>query len=119
MSVVFFIVFLLSFCGLLGTLGIYISKKSRLVMSKKTSFECGFDQMSIPRISFSLHFYHFGLLFLIFDVELLLLTPFILGLIYFQGLGSSAEILVWVIFFLILILGLVHEYREGTLEWKT
>nr|YP_010165789.1 NADH dehydrogenase subunit 3 [Dreissena rostriformis]QRV59723.1 NADH dehydrogenase subunit 3 [Dreissena rostriformis] len=118
LSVVFYSMFFSCFCSLMGVLGVYISKKSRLILSKKTSFECGFDQMSTPRVSFSMHFYHFGLLFLIFDVELLLLTPFILSALYSLGFKVSVEVLMWMAFFLVLVLGLVHEYREGTLEWK-
>nr|UJM44288.1 NADH dehydrogenase subunit 3 [Mytilopsis leucophaeata] len=117
-SILFYFIFLLAFSSFMGVLGIYIGKKSRIIFGKKTSFECGFDQLSVPRVIFSVHFYHFGLLFLIFDVELLLLTPFILGLSFSLSAVKSVEVLMWLSFFLVLIIGLVHEYREGTLEWK-
>ena len=116
--VVFYFLFLMAFSGFIGILGIYLGKKSRFVFGKKTSFECGFDQLRAPRVVFSVHFYHFGLLFLIFDVELLLLTPFIIGIRFSVGAVSGVEVLIWIGFFLVLIVGLVHEYREGTLEWK-
>nr|YP_010968532.1 NADH dehydrogenase subunit 3 [Mya japonica]WNO18871.1 NADH dehydrogenase subunit 3 [Mya japonica] len=104
--------------GLLG-LGLLVGKASRISESKKVAFECGFDKMSGARVPFSLQFYHLGLLFLIFDLELILFMPLVVGMNISLSKGEGMSMLLFGVgFIFILLLGLLHEYREGTLSWK-
>ena len=41
------------------------------------SFECGFDNISILRLPFSIQFYLIRIIFLIFDVQISLIFPII------------------------------------------
>ena len=71
-----------------------------------TPFECGFDPDSTARIPFSLRFFLLAVIFLVFDVEIALLTPFPLTL---QFSPINELIVPFSIFIVILILGLLHE----------
>nr|YP_010507389.1 NADH dehydrogenase subunit 3 [Tigridemyia acanthofemurilis]QVL28833.1 NADH dehydrogenase subunit 3 [Mallota vilis]UXG18970.1 NADH dehydrogenase subunit 3 [Tigridemyia acanthofemurilis] len=92
-----------------------LSKKSYADREKSSPFECGFDPMSSSRLPFSLKFFLITIIFLIFDVEIALILPMILILHY-------SNLLMWsltsIIFILILLLGLYHEWNQGMLNWS-
>lgn len=114
-----YFLFLLSLRVTISQVGRFFGKNSRRFIDKKTSFECGFDKVGSTRAPFAIQYYHFGLLFLLFDVELILLAPILLGVGFRVGERRSYEGFCWGIFLFLLVLGLAHEYREGNLEWKT
>nr|ABK79917.1 NADH dehydrogenase subunit 3 [Tigriopus californicus] len=69
-----------SLVGVLMIVGYLVSKKSSSVSVEKLSpFECGFSPNSSARVSFSLHFFLVALIFIVFDVELLLLYPYVVN----------------------------------------
>ena len=77
-------------------------------------FECGFTPKFNARIPFSIRFFLISLVFLIFDVELVLLFPFISSII----INISYFIILYILFFfIILLLGLFHELNQGSLDW--
>nr|YP_009236429.1 NADH dehydrogenase subunit 3 [Lucilia coeruleiviridis]AMH85558.1 NADH dehydrogenase subunit 3 [Lucilia coeruleiviridis] len=92
-----------------------LSKKTLLDREKASPFECGFDPKSSSRLPFSLRFFLITIIFLIFDVEIALILPIIL-IIKFSNL------MMWtitsIIFILILLLGLYHEWNQGMLNWS-
>nr|WKU84237.1 NADH dehydrogenase subunit 3 [Tropidia rostrata] len=92
-----------------------LSKKSLSDREKSSPFECGFDPMSSSRLPFSLKFFLITIIFLIFDVEIALILPMILILNY-------SNMIMWsitsIIFILILLLGLYHEWNQGMLNWS-
>nr|YP_010531196.1 NADH dehydrogenase subunit 3 [Hypsathalia przewalskyi]UXW93431.1 NADH dehydrogenase subunit 3 [Hypsathalia przewalskyi] len=91
-----------------------ISKKSMWNKEKLTPFECGFDPKNNYRNTFSIQFFLITIIFLIFDVEITLLLPLILTL-------NISMLKIWFItttyFILILILGLLYEWKFGALNW--
>nr|AXS64871.1 NADH dehydrogenase subunit 3 [Coleoptera sp. 2 KM-2017] len=91
-----------------------ISKKSFSDREKNSPFECGFDPKTSARLPFSLHFFLIAMIFLIFDVELTLILPLIISLnhsnIFLFSLFS-------IMFMLILLIGLYHEWNQGALNW--
>nr|AZL35821.1 NADH dehydrogenase subunit 3 [Cosmoscarta heros] len=99
---------------LLMIMTLMISKKSFMDREKSSPFECGFDPISSPRTPFSLHFFLMAVIFLIFDVEIILILPITIITKYsilMEWMLSST------IFMLILMLGLYHEWYQGMLEW--
>lgn len=79
---------------------------------KVTPYECGFSPVyGQTRSPFSIQFYLVGILFLVFDLELLLLYPFAVSLYQtsFYGFCTGA------IFFIVLTIGLVYELGRGAL----
>ena len=93
---------------------IVVMQRERLSRERLSSFECGFDRFKTARIPFSLHFFLITIIFLVFDLEVLLIIPFI----FFHGGVGLEQGLVGRFFFLVLIGGLVHEINEGRLEWR-
>nr|YP_010934882.1 NADH dehydrogenase subunit 3 [Blastothrix speciosa]WKV28873.1 NADH dehydrogenase subunit 3 [Blastothrix speciosa] len=90
-----------------------LSKKLFKDREKMSSFECGFDSMSFNRMPFSLQFYLVTVIFLIFDVEIAMILPFV----YLNNLNYLFMILNISIIIIILILGLFMEWLEGALNW--
>jgi len=73
---------------------------------KLRPFECGFDPKESGRLPFSLRFFLLAVLFLIFDVEVALLIPLVVGIV---GSFLSISFLGSFLFLLILIIGAFHE----------
>nr|AQT19246.1 NADH dehydrogenase subunit 3 [Zeugodacus depressus]WGU15884.1 NADH dehydrogenase subunit 3 [Zeugodacus depressus] len=92
-----------------------LSKKALTDREKCSPFECGFDPKSSSRLPFSLRFFLITIIFLIFDVEIALILPMVLII-------SISNIFMWtitsIIFILILIIGLYHEWNQGMLNWS-
>nr|APX39946.1 NADH dehydrogenase subunit 3 [Chaetocnema scheffleri] len=105
------IIFILSI--LLFLLNI-ISKKTFYDREKNSPFECGFDPKTNSRLPFSLHFFLIAIIFLVFDVEITLLIPFIYNMKMSHIMNYS---LIIIFFILILLIGTFHEWNQGALEW--
>nr|UFK32237.1 NADH dehydrogenase subunit 3 [Aguriahana digitata] len=91
-----------------------ISKKTIMDLQKSTPFECGFNPMAFKRLPFSIHFFLIAVIFLIFDIEIIIILPMTLTL-------KSSLMKVWMttgtVFIIILIIGLYHEWLNGMLNW--
>jgi len=75
-------------------------------INKIMTFECGFLPFILGHFPISLRFFLIILLFLVFDIEILLLIPYIYFINYFQ-IQSCLYIFILVIF--ILLFGLYYE----------
>nr|ATI24693.1 NADH dehydrogenase subunit 3 [Karaftohelix adamsi] len=83
--------------------------------SVKTSpFECGFEGYTSMRRPFSIRYFVLIVLFLIFDVEAVLLFPCLTTLL----LGVNLNMYFYMfLFILLLTLGLTYEWKNGMLDW--
>nr|YP_009694513.1 NADH dehydrogenase subunit 3 [Eurydema oleracea]QEI26498.1 NADH dehydrogenase subunit 3 [Eurydema oleracea] len=91
-----------------------ISKSSSKDQEKSSPFECGFDPKSSARSPFSIQFFLIAVLFLIFDIEIAIMLPIILTMKWSM---SSTWIITILLFIIILIIGLYHEWNNGVLKW--
>ena len=104
------------FAFLFVAISIFMAKlirPNRPTKEKLTIYECGEDAMGSPWVKFNIRFYVVALIFLIFDVEVVLLFPW--ALIY-RDYGVYG-FLVGVIFLVVLAIGMAYEWRKGDLEW--
>lgn len=80
---------------------------------KNSVFECGFHSfLGQNRSEFSISFFIFALLFLLFDLEILLVYPYIVSS-YINGIFG---LIIMLIFFLILTLGFAFELGKNALS---
>nr|AKL90667.1 NADH dehydrogenase subunit 3 [Columbella adansoni] len=100
-------------CVVMG-LGWVLAKRAVSDREKSSPFECGFDPIKSARLPFSLRFFLLAIIFLIFDVEIVLLFPILMSM---SSSYSSTIIFGTFIFLVILIVGLFHEWNEGSLDW--
>nr|QBM07996.1 NADH dehydrogenase subunit 3 [Magicicada septendecim] len=91
-----------------------VSIKSIIDREKSSPFECGFDPFESSRIPFSSHFFMIAVIFLIFDVELVIIMPMI---IVMTTINIIEIYLVMLLFLLFLMLGLYHEWKNNMLNW--
>src|SRR6266849_8310802 len=80
---------------------------------KNSAFECGFHSfLGQNRTQFSISFYIFALLFLLFDLEILLVYPYVVSA-YTNGIYGMV---IMIFFFLALTLGFAFELGKNALK---
>lgn len=92
---------------------------SRILQPRKYSpekfipYECGENPVGSAWIQYNFRYYIYALLFLIFDVEVVLLYPV---LVVFKQLKWLAFAEIW-IFIVILLLPYIYIWSKGDLQW--
>jgi NADH-ubiquinone oxidoreductase chain 3 len=80
---------------------------------KKTAFECGFHSFLFQnRTQFNISFFIFALLFLLFDLEILLIYPYSVS----SSNNSMYGLIIMLIFFILLTLGFIFELGKNALS---
>ncbi len=84
---------------------------------KNAAYECGLRAEGKVHPRFSVKFYIVAMLFILFDIEVVFLIPWVL--VFREFLSVGLPILLPGLFFIfILTLGLVYEIKKGGLEWE-
>lgn len=108
---------------LLGLLTSWLLRPNRPNPEKNTHYECGDDPIGNAWSQFNIRFYVMGLIFLIFDVELILIFPWSYSFFDFEitlqnnqwNFFSLIEILFFII---ILALGLFYVWLNNDIDWN-
>jgi NADH-quinone oxidoreductase subunit A len=79
---------------------------------KLTIYECGFNPFNDSRSEFNVKFYIVAILFLIFDLEISYLFPFVVCI----DLISSISVYFMLLFLFILTIGFLFEWKKGALD---
>lgn len=108
-------VIFLSFRYLVIIIGFIINKKKMATKAQGRPFECGVGVLEFNEVPIRMRFYMLMVVFLIFDVELVLLMPFTLYV--FEGFGAYIT-LIFVTFLMVLLLRVFVEWRQRLLEWR-
>ena len=86
---------------------------NKIEQEKLAPYECGFSPVyGQTRSNFSIHFYIVAMLFLVFDLEILLLFPIAATLYQVSVYGFSIAL----IFFSVLTIGFVLEIGTGAID---
>ena len=86
---------------------------SRPTPIKQETYECGVETVGDTWAQIKVQYYVIALVFLVFDIEMVLLFPWAVA---YNQLGMFA-FLAGGIFILLLLEGLVYAWRKGALEW--
>ena len=111
-TLTFFFVFIPVLAIILLGINILLSPHNPY-QEKNSAFECGFHSfLGQNRTQFSISFFIFALLFLLFDLEILLVYPYMVSA-YTNGVYG---LIVMLAFFLVLTLGFVFELGKNALK---
>jgi len=91
-----------------------IIRPSRPNPIKNSTYECGEIPIGEPWVRFNVRFYVIALVFLLFDVEVVILLPWA---VVFKQLGWFAFIEM-IIFVVILLCGFAYVWAKGDLDWE-
>jgi len=81
---------------------------------KVSIYECGFSPFSDSRNKFEVKFYVISILFIVFDLEIVFLFPWVIILNNLNFFGFFSMF----IFLFILLIGFIYEWFRGALNWN-
>ena len=85
---------------------------SLTLFEKASQYECGFEPYGYNSI-FDLQYFLIGLLYLVFDVELVLVIPWLFCFSFLPLVGLFSMF----IFLILFVVGLVYEWKKNVLHW--
>ncbi len=80
---------------------------------KQQTYECGLETVGDTWVQFRVQYYIYGLIFLVFDVELVFLFPWALAYNRLDFFAFGAGLL----FIFLLADALIYAWRKNALEW--
>lgn len=111
------VVVMLLLTGALSTVALVLSR----VMGpfhpnrrKLTPYESGMTPIGPAQRRIPIKFYLVAVLFIIFDVEIIFLLPWV---VVFRDLGAAA-LAAMVVFLVVLLVAFIYEWKKGALEWE-
>jgi NADH-ubiquinone oxidoreductase chain 3 len=111
-SITFFLVFIPLLTIILLAVNLILATHNPY-QEKDSVFECGFHSfLGQNRTQFNISFFIFALLFLLFDLEILLAYPYVVSAYINEVYG----LIIILVFFLILTLGFAYELGKNALE---
>jgi NADH-quinone oxidoreductase subunit A len=81
---------------------------------KETPFECGKVPFEEPGRPLPVHFYVTAILFIVFDIEVVFLYPWVAA----RGVAGVYGLLAVLFFLFLLTFALVYEWLKGGMEWR-
>nr|CAL37054.1 NADH dehydrogenase subunit 3 [Boa imperator] len=107
----------LSIMSLLLTMLLYIINLYMVIkpdINKLSPYECGFDPSGDARTPISIQFFLVAILFILFDLEIVLLLPIPWSM---NTNSPTTTIILTTALLMLLTLGLIYEWHQGGLEW--
>lgn len=82
--------------------------------NKNSVYECGFQSFNENISNFNIQYYIIAILFLISDLEIMFLLPWIASL----SLLTYSGFVIMIFFLLFLGVGFIYEWKKGSLHWN-
>jgi NADH-quinone oxidoreductase subunit A len=96
--------------------GAYVLGPSRPSADKVSTYECGVPLLHPGRTRYDVKYFLVAILFLVFDLETVLLYPLAVRYIGLAEVGWGAFFEIF-IFVAILLAGLIYAIKKGAIEW--
>nr|YP_009318495.1 NADH dehydrogenase subunit 3 [Pycnophyes kielensis]APA17402.1 NADH dehydrogenase subunit 3 [Pycnophyes kielensis] len=90
-----------------------LSESGVVEYDSEGSYECGFSPILNYRLPYSVQFFKIAVMFLLFDVELLLMMPMVILL----NESLYGGFIIFSLLMFILVLGFLYEWNSGMMEW--
>ncbi|KAI1798491.1 NADH dehydrogenase subunit 3 [Daldinia bambusicola] len=110
-SITFFFIFVCIIAVLFLALNFFLAPRNPYY-EKISAFECGFHSFLQTRLPFNISFFIYAIVFLLFDLEILLLYPFSVSAYNNDIYG----LIVMLIFSIVITIGFVFELGKGALK---
>ena len=114
------IIFVLGFAVIFAVVAIKASTffgPHRPNKEKLSTYESGMEPVGDAREKFSVKYYMVAMSFIVFDIEVVFLYPWAISFINLRQFEIMYSLIIAVIFVIILIIGLLYEYKKGVLKW--
>jgi NADH-quinone oxidoreductase subunit A len=89
-----------------------VLNRPRANSEKNMAYECGFKPFDFAYYPFDVQFYRVGILFLLFDVEIMFFFPWVLNFYQITVFGHC----IMIVFIGLLLLGFLYEVNIGVLS---
>nr|ACR55954.1 NADH dehydrogenase subunit 3 [Rhinophis philippinus] len=83
-------------------------------INKLSPYECGFDPLGDARSPISIQFFLIAILFILFDLEIILLLPIPWSMNTYSPITT---LILTTMLLTLLTLGLAYEWHQGGLDW--
>ncbi|MCK4928504.1 MAG: NADH-quinone oxidoreductase subunit A [Methanosarcinales archaeon] len=99
-----------------------ISPRSKS-LAKFTTYESGSVPTGSANVMFNVEYYAYAILFVLFDVEILFLYPWVTVYVNdvvmnnVPGFSIGFSVFAMALFMIVVLLGLIYEWKKGVLEW--
>lgn len=93
----------------------YLGGKLKKTPEKMLPFECGSDSSGGRHLKLSVKFYLTAILFVVFDIEVVFVYPWVLQ---YKTLGWTGLATMFA-FLGVIVVGLVYCWKKGALDWET
>jgi NADH-quinone oxidoreductase subunit A len=108
-----FFLFIALTLGLILIISSYLLGKNIQNFDKNIAYECGFDPFEEARKEFNIKYYLVGVLFIIFDLEIVFSLPGVINLNQLNIINYISILL----FIILLTIGFAYEWVSGALDW--
>ena len=114
---------LLVACGFAAStllVSVLLGRAGRSTGVKDDAYECGMLPIGEGQPRFSVKFYLIGMLFVIFDIEVVFMYPWAVTFLDFVDKGMATTVFLSMAGFVgILLVAYVYALKKGALDWKS
>ena len=85
---------------------------------KLSTYESGVEPYGSAHSKFSVKYYMAGMLFIIFDIEIVFMYPWAVTFRSFEGVMMTYALVEMIVFIALLLVGYFYMLRKGALKWN-